>query len=170
MEEKKDKIRVELDVEALALKVGYYPPERVKEITKKLFQAGESVMGEQAEEPGETICAMARGDQTPIAQLATLDGNVNLAAGVLTIGRSSSCDICIENDMQVSRMHASLTIHHSDGRMTLRDLKSGNGTYVNNRRILEVRVSADDEIQIGQTILVLKGVLKALPKPNESES
>ena len=64
-----------------------------------------------------------------------------------TIGRSPDCDIFLD-DVTVSRKHAELLAE--DGRFTIRDLGSLNGTYVNRRRIEASPLSDGDELQIGK--------------------
>jgi len=67
--------------------------------------------------------------------------------GALTIGRNPDSSVQLE-DLQVSRRHAK--IEQTDRGTILRDLGSGNGTYVGNRRILEYRLSHGDVIRIGE--------------------
>jgi hypothetical protein len=64
-----------------------------------------------------------------------------------TIGRSPDCDIFLD-DVTVSRKHAELL--QEDGRFTINDLGSLNGTYVNRRRIESSPLSDGDELQIGK--------------------
>ncbi len=64
-----------------------------------------------------------------------------------TIGRSPDCDIFLD-DVTVSRKHAVLV--QDDGRFTIEDQGSLNGTYVNRRRIDASPLSDGDELQIGK--------------------
>ena len=57
-----------------------------------------------------------------------------LGEGVTLIGRQDECDLRIPLS-EISRKHAQLIIH--EGAVTLRDMGSANGTYVNNRKITE---------------------------------
>lgn len=52
--------------------------------------------------------------------------------GDMTVGRGSDCDITID-DGRVSRKHATISV--SDGDLTIEDLGSANGTYVNSERL-----------------------------------
>jgi sigma-B regulation protein RsbU (phosphoserine phosphatase) len=71
-----------------------------------------------------------------------------LQAGVYTIGRSSQCDLVIE-DETVSRRHAQIEIVDED-RIHLTDLGSHNGTTVNGRRISgQVQVTCEDVLAFG---------------------
>lgn len=67
-------------------------------------------------------------------------------SGSLTIGRGPE-NILHLNDIQVSRKHA--VIQQTPAGTIVRDLGSGNGTYVGERRILEYRLADGDVIYIG---------------------
>ena len=68
----------------------------------------------------------------------------------MTIGRSSKCDVQVDQD-NVSRNHARITRHGND--YLLSDLGSTNGTYVNHRFVDEAELKDGDQIKIGRTIL-----------------
>jgi len=70
--------------------------------------------------------------------------------GEVTIGRSPANDVVL-NDPQVSRRHARIILE--DGRVTIEDVGSLNGTYVNGERAGRARLSANDAIVIGETKL-----------------
>jgi hypothetical protein len=63
------------------------------------------------------------------------------------IGRSPECDVFLD-DVTVSRRHAEITV--GDAGVTIRDLGSLNGTFVNRRRIDESPLEDDDEVQVGK--------------------
>jgi hypothetical protein len=69
-----------------------------------------------------------------------------LAQARLTLGRSSCCQLVLADDT-VSRRHAELFL--ADGRWTLRDLGSSNGTWVNGRRVVEAEVRPGDVVHLG---------------------
>ena len=72
----------------------------------------------------------------------------------VTIGRSPSCEIQIDDD-KVSRRHARIVIDGSSA--VLEDLGSKNGTLVRGRRISGRRRLTDkDPIQIGPAHLILR--------------
>jgi DNA-binding winged helix-turn-helix (wHTH) protein len=72
---------------------------------------------------------------------------VALSAGENVLGRDSAADVCIDA-VGVSRRHAMIVI--ADGRATLVDLSSKNGTYANGIRVnAPVPLSGDTEIRLG---------------------
>ena len=71
---------------------------------------------------------------------------------VITVGRSSDCDIAI-HDAKASRIHLQILLS-DDGKYYVVDMNSTNGTYVNGRRIAgQVRLQKSDIIRIGNTTL-----------------
>ncbi|HEY0788204.1 MAG TPA: FHA domain-containing serine/threonine-protein kinase [Thermoanaerobaculia bacterium] len=64
----------------------------------------------------------------------------------VTIGRDRSCSIVLGHPA-VSRRHAILII--TDSSFTLEDLKSANGTYVNNTRVERATIKPGDIIRFG---------------------
>ncbi|HNR35604.1 MAG TPA: FHA domain-containing protein [Candidatus Hydrogenedentes bacterium] len=85
-------------------------------------------------------------------------GNAFEIDDTVVIGRNPSSSIYLE-DPQVSRRHA--TIERTPNGTFLRDLGSGNGTYVGNRRIIECRLSDGDIIRIGGTEFRYEGAAAA---------
>ncbi len=82
-------------------------------------------------------------------------GEFPLAPGKqLIIGRSPDLELALIEDM-VSRKHAKLTVT-DDGRITLEDLGSSNGTFVNGEQITRpTRLREGDRVLIGTSILKL---------------
>lgn len=70
---------------------------------------------------------------------------------VLSVGRARDNDIVIEN-LSVSRNHA--RIKRQDGKFTLVDMNSSNGTLVNGVRVTKADVAHNDEILIGKHTLL----------------
>jgi hypothetical protein len=64
-----------------------------------------------------------------------------------TVGRHPDSDIFLD-DVTVSRRHAELL--RTSGQMTVKDLGSLNGTYVNGERVDERALGTGDEVQIGR--------------------
>jgi hypothetical protein len=74
-----------------------------------------------------------------------------LSPGTSTIGREDGVDIFLE-DLKVSRRHA--TVELVGGRIVLTDLRSTNGTWVNDERTAGPRELRDgDRVRIGQVRL-----------------
>lgn len=67
-------------------------------------------------------------------------------APVVTIGRSSPCDVVLSN-LTVSRVHAQLGARA--GRWVVRDLGSTNGTRVNGRAVSDGEVRHGDVLRLG---------------------
>jgi Nif-specific regulatory protein len=95
-----------------------------------------------------------------------------LAAGQrFTLGRANTNRVVLK-DEQCSREHAE--IYYADGRWCLRDLKSLNGTRVNDTTLdSEWELSPNDEISVGRTRLIFVEHLGQLPNlpmtPADSE-
>ena len=68
----------------------------------------------------------------------------------ITIGRSSKNDIQIDN-LAVSNEHAKIISH--SGRYTVEDLKSTNGTFLNEKQITKANLNPDDIVTIGKHTL-----------------
>jgi pSer/pThr/pTyr-binding forkhead associated (FHA) protein len=84
--------------------------------------------------------------------------NVELRRGTLVVGRSSGCHLVLEDNM-VSRRHAELIV--TDDTVTVKDLGSVNGLYVNARRVEgSQRLKEGDSLQIGQREFVVRSVVR----------
>lgn len=68
----------------------------------------------------------------------------------LTIGRGEQADVRIR-DERISRLHCTVAL--KDGLFYLTDLGSTNGTWINNERVTEVELKANDKIRIGQSVI-----------------
>ncbi len=79
-----------------------------------------------------------------------LGRRIPLTGGVFEIGRSSKCDLTIDQD-SVSRHHARIA-RSRDGHYTVADLGSTNGTYVNDVAVTERNLVDGDQVKIGRTI------------------
>jgi hypothetical protein len=73
-------------------------------------------------------------------------------SGELVIGRSSDLDLVLIEDM-VSRKHAILTL--APNGITIADLGSRNGTFVNGEKVRRAHLKEGDRILIGTSILKL---------------
>lgn len=78
---------------------------------------------------------------------------VELQPGKLTIGRASSSDIVVD-DVSASRSHAEIFLDGPTNTLTLTDLGSTNGTYVNRQRLVgSCQIYPDDLIRIGMIVI-----------------
>lgn len=68
----------------------------------------------------------------------------------IIVGRSSDLDMVLVEDM-VSRKHAKIVIAGSE--ITIEDLGSTNGTFVNGERVKKARLKEGDRVLIGTSIL-----------------
>ncbi|GEM_PF-2933071 len=79
--------------------------------------------------------------------------DVHILRAEYTIGRSDACDIQLDDD-GVSRRHAKL-VRTADGSIRVLDLKSTNGTYVNNERVELALLQDGDRVRLGNTVTIL---------------
>jgi pSer/pThr/pTyr-binding forkhead associated (FHA) protein len=77
----------------------------------------------------------------------------NVRKGKTIIGRREDCDLRIPLS-QVSRKHAMLLVQ--EGAVSIRDLGSVNGTFVNNERVSEQKLAAGDHIVIGPVVFTVQ--------------
>ncbi len=76
-----------------------------------------------------------------------------LRLGSMTIGRSRTADISIEDDW-ASRIHC--VIHWLDDVFEIEDRDSTNGTYVNTHKIKRIQVPPGVPIQVGHSLLKIE--------------
>jgi DNA-binding winged helix-turn-helix (wHTH) protein len=93
------------------------------------------------------------GDQPVVARLSWHGQSYPLSAGEYVIGRDPAAAIWIESSM-VSRHHARIVVSASS--VTIEDLGSRNGTFVNGRRLdALLPLAAGDEVGVGPDRLVV---------------
>lgn len=84
----------------------------------------------------------------------TQTGTVVTVTDSVVLGRSPEADLLLD-DPYASMFHLRLTM--DGGTMSLADLGTTNGTYVNGRRITSpVVLNAGDSVQVGKTIMEVK--------------
>lgn len=86
-----------------------------------------------------------------VARGSDVGARFTLEPGITRVGRHPESDIFLD-DITVSRRHAEFVL--TDHVVTVRDVGSLNGTFVNRERIEEARLSSGDEVQIGKFRLV----------------
>src|SRR4051794_30332004 len=75
----------------------------------------------------------------------------------LVIGRSTPGLGSLGGDSEISRVHARV-FHDPSGRLTIEDLGSTNGTFVNGNRISgQQPLNPGDQVRVGQTSLSVEG-------------
>ena len=104
---------------------------------------------------------------------------VNAAAGrgpeividdEIMLGRLSTLDGALAEDVQISRRHGRIT-RSSDGGLLIEDLDSANGTFVNGTRIVGPHlVGAGDEVRIGSTVLLVSAQPALADSPQALEA
>lgn len=71
-----------------------------------------------------------------------------IAAGAIkTVGRATRADFIVDAAL-VSRLHCRLTA--GDEAVEVLDLKSTNGTFVNDKRVHKARLAAGDRLRVGR--------------------
>jgi len=69
------------------------------------------------------------------------------------LGRGSDCDLRV-HDNAISRHHCQIRVH--DHEVTIADLGSSNGTFVNSTRVLsQTALHTGDEIQVGPCLYLV---------------
>lgn len=77
---------------------------------------------------------------------------IHLRKPRVVVGRESDCELRIPLP-SVSRQHCEFIL--DNGKVTVRDLGSSNGTYVNKQRVEEAELSAGDLIAVGPAVFAL---------------
>ena len=72
---------------------------------------------------------------------------------VKTVGRAPRADFIVDAAL-VSRVHCRLTA--KDDRLEVVDLKSTNGTFVNDKRVEKAHLSAGDRLRVGRMELTVE--------------
>lgn len=122
--------------------IDQYESARVARILSQFKRAQDSVgdqtmltqMGADIGQP--PVCHMA-----VVREQSAIVGQIGL--GEYMIGRGLSCAIQLSFD-NISRQHALVTVHHD--RITIRDLQSRNGTFVDGIKLGDDPVRAEERI------------------------
>jgi len=78
----------------------------------------------------------------------------------LIVGRAPTCDLSVP-DPTISRRHAELIV--DDEQVTLRDLGSSNGTFVNGRKVAAATLEVDDLVAFGKVAFRLATFVPSTP-------
>lgn len=115
---------------------------------------------EAAADEEKTFCRLVGRNLAFANQVFRVQRKVNL------IGRGKDCTLTII-DPSVSRIHAKLSVERS-GALTLEDLKSSNGTFLNDERVEVATVQHRDVIRFGNVeflVEVADQELTSMPAP-----
>jgi len=112
----------------------------------------------EARSADETVVLRPEKEPSILAWLIEKEGRrpgatYRLNDDVTSIGRLGDNDIALD-DQAVSREHAKIRMEEE--KFMLYDLVSENGTLVNGERVANREIVENDEIAIGETVLVLK--------------
>ena len=96
--------------------------------------------------------------------LQSPDATFRLKSGaVKTVGRAPRADFILDVAL-VSRLHCRLTA--GDDRLEVLDLKSTNGTFVNDKRVEKATLATGDRLRVGRVELTVERQSRALsPQP-----
>jgi outer membrane biosynthesis protein TonB len=70
---------------------------------------------------------------------------------IIKIGRLASAHLCLDDD-KVSRIHAHIEVS-PDGRLSIVDMGSSEGTWVNGKKVSKGAIAFGDEIRMGNTLI-----------------
>ncbi|RJS19331.1 hypothetical protein DRW03_23590 [Corallococcus sp. H22C18031201] len=84
----------------------------------------------------------------------TLVASKDYERDIIKIGRLSSAHLCLDDD-KVSRIHSVIEVA-TDGTLSIIDMGSVEGTYVNGKRVTKGQVAFGDEIRVGGTTIRLE--------------
>jgi pSer/pThr/pTyr-binding forkhead associated (FHA) protein len=79
--------------------------------------------------------------------------DIPLVKPVSALGRRDDCDVRIPL-LGVSRQHCQLTA--KDGKITVKDLGSSNGTFVNDKRVNQQELKAGDRLLVGPVAFTIQ--------------
>ena len=77
-----------------------------------------------------------------------------MPGAVKTLGRATRADFIVDAAL-VSRLHCRFTVQPS-GELEIEDLRSTNGTYVNDKRVRKTQLTNGDLVRIGRLQLAVQ--------------
>jgi hypothetical protein len=87
---------------------------------------------------------------------------LELRLGVNRVGRDPDCEICIDHPT-ISSLHCKFSLS-GDG-VYLQDCKSTNGTFVNDRQVMEVWLDAGQTVRLGDVELLVESTDTSIAIP-----
>jgi diguanylate cyclase (GGDEF)-like protein len=118
-------------------------PPRDPELTRVTPVDESAKKGTEAPAPARDACIV-------VIYGTELGKRLELGAAPFEIGRSSNNDLFIDQE-SVSRHHARIT--YTEGKYSLADLGSTNGTFINDESVRERPLNDGDQVRIGRSIL-----------------
>lgn len=86
---------------------------------------------------------------------------INLGVGETSVGRAATSKIFVD-DPAASRQHAKIVVSEDAKNISVVDLDSTNGTYLNSERIMmPVQLKNGDSLRIGQVVLTVQSLVPA---------
>lgn len=127
------------------------PQQSAKQQRRTVIRHNPSVMG-GAVKPGEEgrklVGFLVTYNRTPMGK------SYNIYEGRNMIGRDPSCDICVEDDNQMSGHHMSIRYLSGNNKFRFHDEMSSNGTYVNKELLDDGELQNYDIIRVGSTLFI----------------
>ncbi|HEU5369087.1 MAG TPA: FHA domain-containing protein [Ktedonobacterales bacterium] len=156
------------------------PPADVPDSSKASAPARQPTAPMPAIRPGQSITKIsAPAERKPSAPILPPDkaqaklvltqseqtGEWLLTRDTVSIGRVAESDLCLKDDLRVSRQHA--VIHRAPTAYILTDLNSANGTFLNGALLTEPAVlHPGDVIRVGHTELTF--IMEPLANPQNA--
>ncbi len=150
---------IDAELEAIVLKAMHPKMDQRYETARQFFEALEEynlrpaytpTMRRQPEEPVTAPAFQAAPAPKPHWQLVHVKPEANekypLSGDNIMVGRDRTCSVVLSHPA-VSRRHAKITL--SGTTCLLEDLKSANGTYVNNTRVERATIKPGDVVRFG---------------------
>jgi pSer/pThr/pTyr-binding forkhead associated (FHA) protein len=99
--------------------------------------------------------SQARDFRLRIVEPRQRHGEVTRISNEVTLGRSPTCSVSLDDDAFVSSVHARIFV--LDGEAYLEDLNSKNGTYLNEEPVnAPTQLERGDLVRVGDTIFELR--------------
>lgn len=127
------------------------PQQSSKQQRRTVIRHNPAVMGgsvKPGEEGRKLVGFLVTYNRTPMGK------SYNIYEGRNMIGRDPSCDICVEDDNQMSGHHMSIRYLSGNNKFRFHDEMSSNGTYVNKELLDDGELQNYDIIRVGGTLFI----------------